>query len=68
MTEPSATRADRWRWHSLLMLRRVFAQYLGASEKRKDSTDKSRAITDKLRGPIIWLGNPRSQEEDEENN
>jgi len=65
MIEPSiTTRFDRWVSRALLEIRDFLSQYLNGLRDRSAKTTHDRpTVDDRMRGPIVWLGDLRSDEE-----
>jgi hypothetical protein len=65
MIEPSiTTRSDRWALRAISGIRDFLSRYLNSLRDRMDKTaHEGPNVDDRMRGPIVWLGDLRSDEE-----
>ena len=65
MIEPSiTTRSGRWAFRAISGIRDFLSRCLNSLRDRTDkTTPEGPTVDDRMRGPIVWLGDPRSDEE-----
>ncbi|MEA2855548.1 MAG: hypothetical protein QOE02_5629 [Rhodospirillaceae bacterium] len=65
MIEPSiTTRFDRWALRTISGMRDFLSQYLYGLRDRSDKTTHDGPTVDnRMQGPIVWLGDLRSEKE-----
>jgi hypothetical protein len=65
MIEPSiTTRSDRWALRGVSGMRDFLSRCLNSLRYRTDkTTHEGPTVDDRMRGPIVWLGDLRGDEE-----